>query len=236
MASLPLGQFTPIVLSPKRIFTFALALAFVCAAPLGFAKTYSSDLGTLGPTYEIKEPDLLLDITAALRKKEASGELARIQADGKRRAVASIREPKPVQGLNPTMVARTRYWDPSISIEENIVDDKGAVVVPKGTVTNPLDHVQLKRSMLFFDARDPAQLAYARQAIAKLGTGVTPVLVGGAVYDLMDRWKVRLFFDQQGLLVKRFGIEQVPAWVYQEGKSMRIDEVIAPPADKDAKS
>ncbi|MBT9609395.1 MAG: type-F conjugative transfer system protein TraW [Aquabacterium sp.] len=232
MAHLPLGQSNAVAHLAKLV----LALSLASIASTGGAKTYSSDLGTLGPTYEIREPDLLEDITATLRKKEASGELARIQAEGRQRAIASIREPKPVQGLNRTMVARTRYWNPSISIEENIIDDKGRVVVPRGTVTNPLDHVQLKRSMLFFDARDPAQLAYAKQAIAKLGSGVTPILVGGAVYDLMDRWRVRLFFDQQGLLVKRFGIQQVPAWVYQEGKVMRIDEVIAPAAEKDGKS
>lgn len=192
-----------------------------------------SDLGTIGPTYPIREPDLLEEIGATLRAKEASGELARIQEQGRRRAIASVREPKPVQGLARTMVARTRYWDPSVSIEESILDDKGRVIVPKGSVINPLDHVEIKRSLLFFDARDPDQLAYARQAIAKLGSGVTPILVGGPVVDLMERWKVRLYFDQHGLLVRRFGIQQVPAWVYQAGRVMRIDEVIAPAVARD---
>jgi len=34
-----------------------------------------------------------------------------------------------------------------------------------------------------------------------------------------------VFFDQQGLLVRRLGIRQVPALVTQEGKRLRIDEL-----------
>ncbi len=188
---------------------------------------FETDLGVVGPTYDIREPDLLEEIQAKLQAKQASGELARMQEEGRKRAMASVREPKAVEGVSKTMVAKTRFWDPSIVIQENVVDEKGRVLIPKGTVANPLDHMQMSKSMLFFDARDPDQVAYARQALAKVGSTVTPILVGGAVIDLMKQWKTRLYFDQQGRLVKKFGIKQVPAWVYQEGRVMRIDEVLA---------
>lgn len=213
----------------RRAFSLVLTGVLVVlgsnvrAAPAAF----ETDLGVMGPTYEIREPDLLEEIHNKLLAKQASGELARMQDEGHKRAMASVREPKPIDGVSKTMVARTRYWDPSIVIQENIVDEKGRVLVPKGTVANPLDHMQMSKSMLFFDARDPDQVAYARQALSKVGTTVTPILVGGAVIDLMKQWKTRLYFDQQGTLVKKFGIKQVPAWVYQEGRVMRIDEVLA---------
>lgn len=187
-----------------------------------------SDLGTLGPLYEIAEPDFVDEMVAVAKEREASGEWLRGQQEASKRIIASIREPRPIEGISKTMVARTRYWDPSIVVEENIVNDKGQVIVPKGTVKNPLDVINIEKSMLFIDGRDAAQIALAKSAIAKMGDRVTPILVAGPVIALMEKWKRPVYFDQQGLLSTRFGIKQVPAWVYQEGKKMRIDEVLAP--------
>jgi conjugal transfer pilus assembly protein TraW len=39
---------------------------------------------------------------------------------------------------------------------------------------------------------------------------------------------VPVYFDQQGSLIRRFGIRQVPALVSQEGLRLRIDEVALP--------
>lgn len=186
------------------------------------------NLGTLGPTYQIKEPDFLEEIITILREKEAKGELERIKKEAIARATESIKNPKRVEGVSTTIVARTRYWDPSIVVEQSIVDDKGKVLVPKGTRRNPLDYVTWHKSLFFFDARDPAQVAMARSVVEQLGQKVRPVLVAGPVIDLMRKMKTQLFFDQEGALVKRFGIKQVPAWVYQEDKRIRIDEVLAP--------
>ena len=37
--------------------------------------------------------------------------------------------------------------------------------------------------------------------------------------------KVRLYFDQNGLLTKKFSIRAVPAFVEQEGKILKVREV-----------
>ena len=59
------------------------------------------------------------------------------------------------------------------------------------------------------------------------GTRVTvkPILVGGSYLDLMKRWNKQVFYDQDGTLVRKFGITAVPAIVSQEGRRLRIDEV-----------
>ena len=53
-----------------------------------------------------------------------------------------------------------------------------------------------------------------------------PILVGGSYMDLMRSWKLRLYYDQEGVLVRKFGITAVPAIVSQEGQRLRIDEVL----------
>jgi conjugal transfer pilus assembly protein TraW len=42
----------------------------------------------------------------------------------------------------------------------------------------------------------------------------------------MRRWQRPVFYDQQGLLVRRLGIRQVPALVTQDGRRLRIDELL----------
>ena len=122
------------------------------AAVLGSTPAAGADLGSVGPSYPIAEPDLLAEIQAVLKRKEASGELALLQREAQQRAMRGIESPKPVAGLARTTKARTHYFDPSITIEDAITDGQGKVVVPAGTRHNPLDTVTLTRQMLFFDA------------------------------------------------------------------------------------
>jgi conjugal transfer pilus assembly protein TraW len=52
------------------------------------------------------------------------------------------------------------------------------------------------------------------------------ILTGGSYLDLMRRWKLAVFYDQQGHLTTQLGIRHVPALVTQDGKRLRIDELL----------
>jgi conjugal transfer pilus assembly protein TraW len=184
----------------------------------------AEDLGTVGETYAIAEPHLLSYIEQTLREKEKSGELANLEEQAKSRVVESIRNPKPLAGILPTQTARTFYFDPSIKVEQNITDDKGNIIVPAGTIKNPLEVVSLSKHLLFFDGRDPQQVRDARALIDHYGGKVKPILIAGSYLDLMKAWQLSVYFDQQGVLTGKFGITQVPALVSQEGMRLRIDE------------
>ena len=97
---------------------------------------------------------------------------------------------------------------------------------PAGTRKNPLEVVGLSKHLLFFDARDPRQVVRARELIDVYQGRVKPILVGGSYMDLMKAWKLRVYYDQEGVLVRKFGITAVPAIVSQEGQRLRIDEVL----------
>lgn len=184
------------------------------------------DLGRVGPTYPIAEPDLLEDIQLQLQRKQASGELAQLEQQAQQRAVRTIESPRPVPGVTRATKARTHYFDPSITITHAITDGQGQVVVPAGTRSNPLDVVTLTQQLLFFDARDADQVRLARSKLDELGAGLKPVLVGGSYLALMRTWQVPVYFDQDGALVRRLGIGQVPALVVQDGKRLRIDALV----------
>lgn len=205
----------------RQPVTWALVLLLACssAARAGY-------LGAIGPTYPIAERNLLDHILSRLREKERTGELKKFEQLAQERAARSVNDPKPVPGLTRAETARTYYFDPTFVLERNVVDERGAVLFPAGTRKNPLEVVSLSKHLLFFDARDPRQVTRARELIDIYQGRVKPILVGGSYMDLMKSWKLRLYYDQEGVLVRKFGITAVPAIVSQEGQRLRIDEVL----------
>ncbi|WP_284620621.1 type-F conjugative transfer system protein TraW [Aquabacterium humicola] len=203
-------------------------LAVLGALAIHLAPAAAIDLGTLGPTYPIAEPHLLEMIQQRLRDKERSGELQRLMEAARSRGAAAVRRPPAVPGLKPTQAPRTYYLDPTFTLDRNIVDAQGRLMFAAGTRKNPLEIVSLSRRLLFFDGRDVRQVERARQLTLEPGSKVKLILTGGSYLDLMKAWKVPVYFDQHGLLVRRFGIRQVPAIVSQEGLRLRIDEVLVP--------
>ena len=173
---------------------------------LGATGARAMDLGVIGPTYEISEPHLLQMIEQRLRAKERSGELGRLEAQVRERGIATVKNPPPVTGLRATETVRTFYFDPSFTLDRNILGPQGELLFAAGTRKNPLEVVSLSRHLLFFDARDPRQVGRARQLIALYQGRVKPILVGGAYLDLMQSWHLPVYYDQQGLLTRRLGI------------------------------
>jgi conjugal transfer pilus assembly protein TraW len=200
-------------------------LLLVCAfAATVFAR--AENLGVIGPTYPIAEQNLLDVIMARLREKERSGELRKFEQLARARATESVMTPKPVAGLRRAEKARTSYFDPTFTLDRNIFDEHGALLFPAGLRKNPLDVVSMSKHLLFFDARDTRQVAQARELIERYQGRVKPILVGGSTINLMQAWNTRVYYDQEGLLVRKLGIAAVPAIVSQEGARLRIDELV----------
>lgn len=183
-------------------------------------------LAAIGPTYPIAEQNLLDMIAQRLHALEKSGQLHALQEQAIAKGRAAVANPAPVAGLTPAKAPRTVYFDPTYVLDKNILDAQGHVLFPAGTRTNPLAITSMSRKLMFFDARDPAQAKMARSLLQRDAVRIKPVLVGGSYLELMKQWKTRIYFDQQGTLVRRFGIRHVPALVYQEGMRLRIDEIV----------
>ena len=209
-------------MKPFGLRLFPLGLALAAASVCG------ADLGVLGPTYGISEPHLLDFIQQRLRDKERSGELQRLVREAQARGIDAVKHPSPVPGPRATVTARSFFIDPSFTLDRNIVDAQGRLLFPVGTRTNPLDVVSLSRQLLFFDARDSRQVVRARELLMRYEGQIKPILTGGSYLELMKAWQRPVYFDQQGTLIRRFGIRQLPALVSQDGRRLRVDELALP--------
>lgn len=199
---------------------------FLAAVLLLAVTARAQDLGVIGPVYPIAEPSLLEVILAKLREADANGVMARLQRDTQVNVKRGIEQPAPVTGITKTTKARSFYHDPSIVVPYAITDADGKVIVAPGTKVNPLDTVSLSKRLLFIDARDAAQIGRARGILDEHGGKVKVILTGGSYLELMRHWKRQVFYDQQGQLTDQLGIRHVPALVTQEGRRLRIDEIL----------
>ena len=201
--------------------------ALVTAAMLAFAHLSGAEnLGVIGPVYGVAEPNLLEVILARLKKAEASGELARLEIAARTRVTRSITDPPALTSVTRTTQARTFYFDPSIMVPYPITDADGRVIVSAGTWVNPLDTVSLSKRLLFFDGRDSTQVRRAQTLVNQHGGRVKLILTGGSYLDLMRTLAMPVFYDQSGALIEKLQIKQVPALVSQDGKRLRIDELL----------
>ena len=201
----------------SRRISAALALA------LSFASTVQAQ--AVGPTYKIIEKDMLDEIRATLEVKERSGELAKLKEEAITRSKNSILNPQAVDGIQRTKEARSFYYDPTLLVNKTIATPDGTVLAKNGDKFNPLDQVSMSSILVFFDARDPDQVVRAKKIVDDAKGRAKPILVGGSL-ELMRVWRQRIYFDQKGLLTSKFGIRQTPAVVYQEGKRLRVDELV----------
>jgi conjugal transfer pilus assembly protein TraW len=203
------------------IHSHLFAMLLISLLPIAQA----DDLGVVGPTYDIAEPDLLEVIQSRLYQMEESGELTKKQGEYRDRVIGAVEKPKPVPGIKATAVKRTFYYDPTMILDHDILGGDGSILFARGLKVNPLDHASLREKLIFFDGRDRRQVSFAKQTLRNLKGAAKPIMVAGEPLNLMRDWKRRVFYDQGGTLVRRLGIRQVPAVVSQDGKRLRVDEV-----------
>lgn len=202
----------------SKVLAGVVALALLPAARAQY-------LGAIGPTYPVGEQSALDVIMERLRAKERTGELAKLQEEGTRRALGTIKNMPPVAGIVTVTERAQRLIDPSVTYTQAVTTDDGRIVIPAGTTINPLEFMGLSKTLVFFDGRDPEQADAVRQLVAQGGERVKPILVAGSWLDLTKDWKTQVYYDQHGTLSQRFGIRAVPAVIRQHEKMLVLDEI-----------
>lgn len=191
------------------------------------ADSRAADAGVYGETFPIEEKSLLDLIKAKLQALSDSGKLEGHQQTILRQAKEQLNRPPPVKNIHKTITPRSFYWDPSITVPYDLKDHQGNVFHRKGVKVNPLDTRSFRCPFLFVDGDDPKQVAWAikQRQLADASRKPKIILVQGVPFDLSKKLNLPVYFDQSGVLVRKFGITQTPATVLQKGKALLVTEV-----------
>jgi conjugal transfer pilus assembly protein TraW len=196
-----------------------LALLTLCGNAL------AADLGSYGPIFLIKERDAYdWIVNGRLKELEESGEMDRIQQKMQENAKNRIENP---QGFSLPSATKSNYKVKSLAYiaPKDIFDSAGKVLFHKGTRVEPNDLLPESNKMLiFFDGDNEKQVAYALQQLKK-SSFTKVVLVSGKPLEFMRTHDVKVYFDQQQLLINKFEINALPAKVYRKGSNLIVEEV-----------
>lgn len=189
-------------------------MAYFLAFIFSTAFLYGQDFGNVGTTFPIQEQNLLEYLRERLLSANQE-ELSRFYQD----QVKRVQEPK-MLNLAEAQTNRVFFYDPTITVWEDVKDHEGNVIVKRGEKYNPLDHSTLSNNLLFFDATKNSHIEWAQSH-----TGMW-ILVKGKPIQLEEQEGIPVYFDQFGSLTQKLGIQAVPARVSQEGKLLKVEEIV----------
>ena len=179
----------------------------------------AKDLGTVGATFEIQERSLLKIIEERLQELQASGKIEEHQKTIQQKVRHSIERPQAVASFQRATSYQSRDFDPSFVLDKDIKDHEGNFIAKKGTTYNPLDNHSFGQSLVFIDGDDSTQVTWALAQKGKI------VLIQGAPLLLAKTHGRIFFFDQGGVLAKKFELTHVPAKISQSSKVLKIEEI-----------
>jgi conjugal transfer pilus assembly protein TraW len=182
----------------------------------------AKDLGKHGVTFPIIEQDLLETIQKKLLKMQKSGKIDLLNQKLREKTIAGVNRPRPVSNIGTTQIKRSWYFDPTITVGQDMKDHEGRIFHKAGSTVNPLRVLPLSKKLFFINGDDESQIQWFlrnRTPRDKL------ILVAGAPLKLMKKLQFRVYFDQKGFLTKKFKIENVPALIRQEGDLLLVEEL-----------
>lgn len=175
----------------------------------------AKDLGTYGETFPIQEDDFI----EILKKRLAASQFdENKKLELQKTFVKTIETPKGKM-LPKAKKLRSFEFDPTLRVYEDIKDQRGSVIIRKGTRINPLDTTPMHEDLLFFDGNDLLQLEWAKNLKGKW------ILTNGNPLEIEDHEKRPVYFDQAGYLIRKLEIRSLPAKVTQKGNKLRIEEI-----------
>jgi len=194
-------------------------LGFTILICTSFNALHAKDYGVQGNLFKIHETSLLEHILSKLRQAQADGTLEKKMNAMAQKLKKRAGIPDPVEGITITQEERISFYDPSITVQEDIKDHRGVIFQKKGKKLNPLENFYWGDPLVFLDGNEPLHQQYARQS-----KGEKIVLVNGKPLEMSETFGKPIYFDQMGKLVEKFGIKHVPCRVSQDGKRLKVHE------------
>lgn len=204
-----------------KLFSYIFTVGIVCFSTCVSAK----NIGTIGQVYPINEIDFLDFIQSRALSVQQSGLVNRLQSDMQKRAAVYRDRPTPVVGLTRATEPKSWLFDPSIVLDHDVTSQDGKVIATQGTRVNPLTHISLNKTLIFYDADDQKETKWMSEFDKKLPDNAKIILVKGSLLQEEKHLGRPIYFDQAGRLVLRFGIRHVPAVVTQQGLFLKITEI-----------
>lgn len=184
----------------------------------------ADDLGVIGKTYLINEPDMIEWIKSRASSMMKSGEWEQIQKQAIDRTRNYINHPPAIANITDASETKSWYYTPVVQLKEDLTDGQGHTIAKAGQY-NALRYMPFDVQLLFINGDNPKQVEWALAKNKESDVSTKIVLTSGSFMDLDKEHKVWFYYDQGGKYTQKLNITHVPAIVKQDGTQLKITEI-----------
>lgn len=195
---------------------------------------HAENLGQHGQTYALDQ-DARESIKDVIRQKQKMGEVDQFWINYRAKTIEAIKHPTPLD-VPSSYSQRTELRDLKFTFSSDIRDERGVVLVKKGTAVEPLRLQPLQSGMVFIDGRDQRQVDYAIALGRKQPMKI--VLTAGSPFELRVRYQnanwwggtktIPFYYDQRKMIINSmariYGVHlgSVPVALTQDRDQLRV--------------
>jgi len=199
-----------------RIFSILIFVVLVGSHASGAIK----NLGVVGKTYPVVEPDVLAELKEEAARKNRFGDNAFLER-------MKTYQPEDIHNLPRATMDRTFLVDMTYTLERDLLDGDGKVIYPKGFTFNPLDYVSFSGGMLVIGGSDPTQVRWFTKTPYVNNHRVRLLLSGGYAYNLIEEIKRSVFYLTDEI-ADRLQLAAAPSLIIQKGDKLQVREIMVP--------
>ena len=187
-----------------------LILGFLLMA----SSTHAKNLGAIGTTYSIVEPDLIEEVKAKVDQEK----LAKFMAEQRQKY-----KPKDIHALPTAKVDRTFFVDMIFTLDHDIQGENGEVMYQRGLTWNPLDYVS-PPGLVVINGEDAKQVDWFEKSPYYKNLKTKLLLSAGYAAPLVKQLDRPVFYLTKAI-AERLQLAAAPCVITQNGKKMMVQEV-----------
>ncbi len=207
-----------------KLCIFLIACLMASSAQATIAK----DLGVVGNTYPIIEPDIILEMKQKMANQE------RLNSAMLRNRLRDYK-PADLHELPKATKDKQKIVDMTYTLPADLLDADGKIIYPKGFTFNPLDYVTFRRGLVILNGGDQEQLHWFETSPYYESHQAMLLITDGSAYDLISQLQRPVFYLTSDIAT-RLQLAAVPSVVIQEQDKMQIFEFKVKPTQAESEN
>lgn len=192
---------------------FVICIVIFGLLPASLA--YGKNLGTIGMTYPIVEPDLVEEIKASIDYER----LAKVMEENRQNYKAKDIYALPAAGRD-----RTFFVDMTYTLDRDIPGENGEIMYQRGLTWNPLDYVSLPGGLVVINSEDRKQVEWFVKSPYNKNRQQKLLISAGLAAPLIKQLNRPVFYLTKPI-ADRLQLAAVPCVITQNGKKMMVQEI-----------
>ena len=188
-----------------------------------FSSTLKKQYET-GETYQFTEKDMIEEIKEQIinNKTQIENKLEEYKKITKEKA--NNYKPTDLKKLSPAIKSNTFYPDMTYTNPNDIYDNKGDIIYPKGLKFNPLDYQTIHYQIIVINGNSKEELDWLIKNNYTDNIKYMILLSDGNYKEVGEKIKQPVFYAMPKI-TEKFNLEHTPSIITQIGNKMEVKEI-----------